>query len=327
MKKVIAGIALFSIATILFVTSGPLYIIEEGEQAVVIRFGKLIRQVKTAGLQIKVPFVDDVNKFPTKILSWDGESQRIPTEENQFIWVDTTARWKITDPKLFYESVGNITAAQSRLDDVVDSAVRKIITRNLLAEAVRNSNVISTIKRNSPYQKAGDDKGEKPVALGIDTSVEYRDIQKGRTALSREMFKEAGEIIPQYGIELIDILIRQIKYSDELTPSVYGRMIKERNQIAQAFRSDGEGKKAAILGEMKRKLDTIRSGAYKQSETIKGEADGKAAAIYTAAYASDPDFYEFWKAVESYRTLLPNFRKTLTTQPDYFKYLYNKAGK
>ena len=158
---------------------------------------------------------------------------------------------KITDPKLFYESVGNITAAQSRLDDVVDSAVRKIITRNLLTEAVRNSNVISTIKRSSPYQKAGADKGEKPVALGIDTSVVYRDIKKGRATLSQEMF----------------------------------------------------------------------------SETIKGEADRKAAAIYTAAYASEPDFYEFWKAVESYRALLPNFRKTLTTQPAYFKYLYDKNGK
>lgn len=326
MKKTIVVITLFGFGIILFIISGPLYIVEEGEQAVVIRFGKIVGQVETTGLQIKAPFLDNVNKFPTKILPWDGESQRIPTEENQFIWVDTTARWKISNPKLFYESVGNITAAQSRLDDVIDSAVRKIITRNLLAEAVRNSNVISTIKRNSPYQQAGGDKGEKSVALGIDTSVEYRDIEKGRTALSQEMFKEAGEIIPQYGIELIDILIRQIKYSNELTPSVYGRMIKERNQIAQAFRSDGEGKKAAILGEMQRKLDSIRSGAYKQSETIKGEADGKAAAIYTAAYASDPDFYEFWKAVESYRTLLPNFRKTLTTQPDYFKYLYNKAG-
>jgi membrane protease subunit HflC len=327
MKKLITVALLLCASIIIFVTSGPLYVVEEGEQAVVIRFGKIIGQEKTAGLQIKVPFLDNVNKFPTKILSWDGESQRIPTEENQFIWVDTTARWKITNPKLFYESVGNITAAQSRLDDVVDSAVRKIITRNLLTEAVRNSNVISTIKRNSPYQKAGADKGEKSVALGIDTSVVYRNIQKGRTALSKEMFKEAGDIIPQYGIELIDILIRQIKYSDELTPSVYGRMIKERNQIAQAFRSDGEGEKAAILGEMQRKLDSIRSGAYKQSETIKGEADRKAAAIYTAAYASDPDFYEFWKAVESYRTLLPNFRKTLTTQPEYFKYLYNRTAK
>jgi len=327
MKKTIVYILFLFVAIIFFVTSGPLYVIEEGEQAVIIRFGKIITKVETAGLQIRVPFIDNVNKFPTKILSWDGESQRIPTEENQFIWVDTTARWKITDPKLFYESVGDIAAAQSRLDDVVDSAVRKIITRNLLTEAVRNSNVISTIKRNSPYQTAGSDKGEKSVALGIDTSVTFKNIEKGRTALSREMFKEAGTIIPQYGIELIDILIRQIKYSDELTPSVYSRMIKERNQIAQAFRSDGEGKKAKILGEMQRELDSIRSGAYKQAETIKGEADGKAAAIYAAAYERDPDFYEFWKAVESYRTLLPNFKKTLTTQPEYFKYLYNKNGR
>jgi membrane protease subunit HflC len=327
MKKTIAVILLLLVAFVLFETNGPFYVIEEGEQAVIVRFGKIVNVVETAGLKVKAPFLDDVDKFPTKILSWDGESQRIPTEENQFIWVDTTARWKIIDPKLFYESVGNITAAQSRLDDVIDSAVRKIITRNLLTEAVRDSNVIKTIKRNSAFQTSGAVEGEETVALGIDTSVVYGDIKKGRAALSKEMFVEAATITPQYGIDLIDILIRQIKYSDELTPSVYGRMIKERNQIAQAFRSDGEGKKAAILGEMQRELDSIRSGAYKQAETIKGEADAKAASIYAHAYESNPDFYEFWKAVESYRALMPRFKKTLTTEPEYFKYLYNKSGK
>jgi membrane protease subunit HflC len=327
MKKTITVLVVIAVIFILFLITGPFYVIEEGEQAVVIRFGRIIAVEQDAGLKIKVPFVDNVDKFPKKILAWDGESQRIPTKENQFIWVDTTARWKIIDPKLFYESVGTITGAQSRLDDVIDSAVRKIISRNSLVEAVRNSNVINQIERPSVYQAGTEIEGQEAEALGINTAVVYEDIQKGRSILSDEMFQESSTITPQYGIELIDIIIRQIKYSDELTESVYQRMIKERNQIAQAFRSDGEGKKAAIMGEMQRELDSIQSGAYKQAEQIKGTADARAAAIYANTYNRSPDFYEFWKAIESYRTLLPKFRKILTTEPEYFKYLYDQTGR
>lgn len=327
MKKTVTVLVIIAVIVILFLITGPFYIIEEGVQAVVIRFGRIISIELNAGLKIKVPFVDNVNKFPKKILAWDGESQRIPTKENQFIWVDTTARWRITKPKLFYESVANITAAQSRLDDVIDSAVRKIVSRNSLVEAVRNSNVINEIDRPSVYQTGAEIEGEEAETLGIDTTVIYEDILIGRVVLSEEIFKESRKITPQYGIELIDIIIRQIKYSDELTESVYRRMIKERNQIAQAFRSDGEGKKAVIFGEMQRELLSIQSGAYREAEQIKGEADAIAAAIYANTYSRNPDFYEFWKAVESYRTMLPKFRKILTTEPEYFNYLYNQQGR
>jgi membrane protease subunit HflC len=328
MKKTITVLVVVAVVFILFLITGPFYIVEEGEQAVVIRFGRIIEVQQNAGLKIKVPFVDNVTKYPKKMLAWDGESQRIPTRENQFIWVDTTARWRITDPKLFYESVGSITAAHSRLDDVVDSTVRKVISRNPLLEAVRSSNIINQIERTSVYQVGSTVEGEPAAeALGIDTRVVYEEVQKGRKVLSDEMFNDASAITPQYGIKLIDIIIRQIKYSDELTESVYRRMIKERNQIAQAFRSDGEGRKAAILGEMQRELQSIQSDAYKQAEDIKGQADAQAASIYAAAYNRNPDFYEYWKALDSYRTLLPKFKKTLTTQPDYFKYLYNQNGR
>jgi membrane protease subunit HflC len=326
MKKTITVLVVIVVVVILFLITGPFYVIEEGEQAVVIRFGRIISIQQEAGLKIKVPFVDNVNKFPKKILAWDGESQRIPTKENQFIWVDTTARWKITDPKLFYESVTTISGAQSRLDDVIDSAVRKIVSRNSLVEAVRNSNVINEIDRPSVYQAGAEIEGEEAEALGIDTTIIYDEIQNGRALLSEEVFTESSIITPQYGIELIDIIIRQIKYSDELTESVYRRMIAERNQIAQAFRSDGEGKKAAIMGEMQRELDSIQSGAYREAQTIKGEADARAAAIYANTYNRNPDFYEFWKAIESYKTMLPKFRKTLTTEPEYFQYLYDQTG-
>jgi membrane protease subunit HflC len=327
MKKTVTVLVVIAVIVILFLITGPFYVIEEGEQAVVIRFGRIISIVQEAGLKIKVPFVDNVNKFPKKILAWDGESQRIPTKENQFIWVDTTARWKITDPKLFYESVGTITGAHSRLDDVIDSAVRKIISRNPLVEAVRNSNVINEIDRPSVYQAGTEIEGQAAQTLGIDTTIVYEEIQTGRAALSNEVFDESSIITPQYGIDLIDIIVRQIKYSDELTESVYRRMIAERNQIAQAFRSDGEGKKAAIMGEMQRELLSIQSGAYRTAQTIKGGADAEAAAIYANTYNRNPDFYEFWKALDSYRTMLPKFQKTLTTEPEYFKYLYDQQGR
>jgi membrane protease subunit HflC len=329
MRKLIISLAIIIVGLLLFFALGPLYTIKEGEQAVVVRFGRIVQVQTEAGLKAKVPLVDKVNRYPRKILSWDGEAQRLPTVENQFIWVDTTARWIINDPQKFYESVGTITQAQSRLDDVIDSEVRKIVSRNSLREAVRNSNVINKIERRDVYLAPTTEEGteEVSVSVAIFSETVYEEIGKGRSVLSDEMLIEAQRITPQYGIELIDIVIRQIKYSDDLTESVYRRMIKERNQIAQAFRSDGEGLRAAWIGQMDRELRSIESGAYRQSEQIKGEADAKAAAIYARAYRQNPEFYEFWKSIESYRKMLPQFDKTLTTDPDYFNYLYDKRGR
>ncbi len=327
MKKTVTVIIVVGVILLLFLITGPFYVIEEGQQAVVVRFGRIVGVDLNAGLKIKVPFVDKVERFSKRVLAWDGEAQLIPTKENQFIWVDVTARWRVKDPKLFYQSVGTMTQAHSRLDDVIDSTVRKIISRNSLVEAVRNSNVINEIKRGNVYVAENAPTGEQTLALDVFSNVVYEKIEKGRIELSGEMVKDVSAIVPQYGIELIDILVRQIKYSDDLTESVYNRMIKERNQIAQAFRSDGEGKKAARLGEMERELRTIQSEAYRRSETIKGEADAKAAAIYAASYNRNPEFYQFWKALESYRATLPKFDKTLTTEPEYFNYLYDQRGR
>jgi membrane protease subunit HflC len=329
MRKTIVIIVIVVIAALLFFVLGPLFILDEGEQAVVVRFGRIVAVYTEAGLKVKMPMVDRVQHYSKKILSWDGEAQRLPTEENQFIWVDTTARWRIVDPKLFYESVGTITQAQSRLDDVIDSEVRKIISRNSLREAVRNSNVINDIERQDVYRTstAGETGQEETISIAVFTETIYEDIEKGRNVLSDEMLAEASTIAPQYGIELIDIIIRQIKYSDDLTESVYNRMIKERNQIAQAFRSDGEGKKAEWMGKMDRELDAIQSEAYRKSEEIRGKADAEAAAIYARTYRKNPEFYAFWKSIESYRKMLPKFKKTLTTDPDYFRYLYDIRGR
>jgi membrane protease subunit HflC len=329
MKKTITILVIIAAVLLIVTLLGPYYIITEGEQAVVVQFGKIVRVETDTGLKMKVPFVENVVKYSKKVQSWDGSETRLPTSENQFILVDTTARWRIMDPKKFYESVGSISQAHARLDDVLDSEVRKIIARNPLQEAVRNSNIISEITRTSMLASVAGAAESLENLANISTLAEntYPPILKGRRELSEEMLAEARQIMPQYGMELIDILIRQIKYSDDLTQSVYDRMIKERNQIAQAFRSDGEGEKAKWMGQMSRELALVQSDAERKAKEIKAKADAEALVIRNRAYNQDPDFADYWMALEEYKVLLPRFNKTLTTDSDFFKYLYSKRGR
>lgn len=317
-----------AILLLIFFLMGPYFIVEEGELAVVTRFGKIVDWDADAGLKFKLPIVDKVSKYPKKIQSWDGEAQRFPTEENQLIWVDITARWKITNPKLFYESLGTIPQAQSRLDDVINSSARKVIAENLLREAVRNSNLINEIERKDVYrsQTGPTEEGEVATKISTFTKVTYEPIETGRQKLSDEMLSIARETTPKYGLQLIDVIIRQIKYSDDITQNVYKQMIKERNQIAQAFRSDGEGEKAKWLGKMEKELREIRSDAERQAKEIKAKADGQALEIRNKAYSQDTEFAEFWMAMVEYQKLLPNMKKILTTDMEFFKYLYKKLG-
>jgi modulator of FtsH protease HflC len=317
MKKVVVAVVVVLVVLIVVVLLGPFYTITEGEQAVVTRFGKIVSSATTAGLKMKAPFVDTVIKYPRKIMAWDGAPQIIPTAEKKFVYVDTTARWRIVDPQKFYESLGTITQAHSRLDDLIDGEVRTVISSNSFAEAVRNSNdILSYVKLPAAGQSESASVSPQSDALALDK------ISKGRKALSQVVVGVVAKIVPQFGMELDDVVIRQIKYSDELTKSVYDRMIKERNKEAERYRSEGLGEKDYWLGRMQNELDSIQSGAYKESETIKGDADAKAARIYALAYNQDPEFYSYWKALDSYRKLLPKFKKTLTTDPEYFKYLY-----
>jgi membrane protease subunit HflC len=306
--------------------TGPFFIVNEGEQALVVRFGQIIATYKSAGLKFRSPFIDGVVKYPKQVMPWDGEPQRIQTKENQFIWVDTTARWKISDPIKFYESIGTLESAYSKLDDVLDSAVRNVIAANYLREAVRDSNKILSTDVKETFQ-TGDAAGSAALEGLTQSQMSYEKIDKGRNVLFAEMLEAVKPIVPQYGIEVIDIIPRQIKYSDELTESVFNRMIKERNQIAQAFRSYGEGQKAKILGKLENDKRSILSEAYTISETTKGKADATAAKIYSDSYGQDPSFYDFWRAIESYRQTLPNFTKTLSTDLDYFKFLYSTRGR
>jgi membrane protease subunit HflC len=329
MRKTVLILVLVGVFLLIVSLLGPYYILTEGEQAVVVQFGRIVRTDTQAGLKYKVPFVESVVKYSKKVQSWDGDAQRIPTSENQFIWVDTTARWRITDAKKFYESVGSMTQATGRLDDVIDSEVRKIISKSPLREAVRDSNVISEIKRSNVLASVAGSAESSQALNNISTlaEIQYEPIQVGRRALSLLMRDEARVIMPQYGMELIDVLIRQIKYSDDLTQSVYDRMIKERNQIAQAFRSDGEGEKAKWLGQTTRELLQIQSDAERKAKEIKAKADAQALAIRNRAYSQDPDFADYWMALEEYKVILPKFNKTLTTDSDFYKYLYSRRGR
>jgi len=250
----------------------------------------------------------------------------MPTREKQYIWVDVTARWRIADPQKFYESISSVSAAYSKLAEIIDSEVRTVVAENYLRETVRNSNIIMERPADTEaLAEEGVDPELIPDSIQPDNS--YEPISRGRRALAAEMLNRSRRMVPEYGIELIDVVARQIRYSDELTQSVYARMIKERNQIAQAFRSEGEGSKALWLGKMDSERRSILSEAYEKAETIRGTADAEASRIYAEAYNRDRSFFDFWRAMESYKTTVPLFDKTLSTNMDYFRYLYSPQAR
>ena len=299
MKKALIVLGVVLVLLVVFLMLGPFYILEEGEQAVVTRFGKIVKVETQPGLKYKMPVVDTVNKYSSKILSWDGDAQRIPTKENQFIYVDPTSRWVISNPAKFYETVKTVDVAELRLDDILDSTIRTVISENYLNEAVRNSNRINEMNVVEEVSNIEDlEAAEKLRNLTV-SDVQQESIKVGRQGLSDRMLQLASSYTAEYGITLIDVIIRQIRYSDDLTESVYQRMIKERNQIAEAYRSYGRGQLA-------------------QAEQIKGVADAEATRIYADAYESDPDFFELWRTLESYRTTLPSMDKVLSTDIPYF---------
>lgn len=327
-NKIFVILGVLIVALVIFMMMGPFYVINEGTQVVVIRFGKIVDTHTEAGLYFKVPFVDVVVTYPKLILSLDGDSQRIPTKENQFIIVDTTSRWRISDPAQFYQSFKTLEAANIRLSDIIDSATRTIITQNKLSEVVRSSNLINEKTENAEKEtniSETDDTAAQIDSL-INVSANSESINKGRRQLTLEMAEEARKMIPEYGIELIDVVPRQIKYSDEMTESVYNRMIKDRNQVAKGYRSIGEGKKKDWLGKLERDKLEIESEAYRKAQEIKGQADAEASSIYAKAYSVDPEFYAFWQSLESYKKTIPEFDVTYSTDMDYFKYLYSSKG-
>ena len=322
MKKTIITIAVIVVLLLIVMLLGPFYILQEGEQSVVTRFGAIVKVETEPGLKFKMPIVDTVVKYSAKILSWDGDAQRIPTKENQFIYVDPTSRWVISDPKRFYETVKTVENAQLRLDDILDSTVRTVISENYLNEAVRNSNRINQMTVVEEVSSIDDlEAAERLRSLTVSTT-QQESIKVGRQGLSDRMLEIASSYTTEYGIKLIDVIIRQIRYSDDLTESVYQRMIKERNQIAEAYRSYGRGQLAQWEGKTTSEQMAILSGARAQAEQIKGIADAEATRIYAEAYKKDPEFFELWRTLESYKQTIPGMKKVLSTDLTYFDTLY-----
>jgi membrane protease subunit HflC len=286
----------------------PMFIVEEGEQALVTEFGKPVSDVLGPGLHWKIPFIQRVHRFEKRILKWDGDPNQIPTKDKRYIFLDTTARWRIADPLLFFKTVATQRGAQSRLDDIIDSVVRDAVSGHLLVELVRGSD----------YRAPGSSVEEIEIE-GVPVAA---DQLVGREQILANLLEKARASTPEYGIELIDVQIKRINYVEQVRKRVYERMISERKKVAAQFRSEGEGEKADILGQMDKELKSITSEAYRKAEEIRGKADAEAAAIYASAYGKDREFYTFLRTLESYRKSVgKNGKLVLTTDSDFYRYL------
>ena len=327
MKKLITAVVIVALLLVVFLLLGPFYMVEEGEQAVVTRFGRIVGTEKEAGLKFRMPLVDSITRYPSTLLSWDGDAQRIPTKENQFIWVDATARWRIVDPALFYTSVKTLEGGIARLNDVLDSTIRTVISENYLNEAVRSTNRINEMKVEENIGEVESEEDRETLRSLTETDTKQNEIYIGRDRLSNMMLQTAAPLTEVYGLELEDIIIRQIRYSDDLTASVFDRMIKERNQIAEAYRSYGRGQLSYWQGRTENDKMRILSEAYAKSEEIKGNADKEATRIYSEAYRKNEEFFRLWTELESYKEVLGGVEKILSTDLEYFDYIYSKDGK
>jgi membrane protease subunit HflC len=310
-----ATIIFISMAVILVVLGNTFYTLEEGQQAIIVQFGRPVGDTITeAGLQVKLPFIQVVRRFEKRLLVWDGDPNQIPTKGREFIWVDTTARWRIADARKFLENVATEAGAQSRLDDIIDSVVRDEVSNSELVELVRSTSWV--IPEDQALEAVPKEREEELK----------RKIARGREEITRIILNEAQKIIPQYGIELVDVRIKRLDYVKSVREKVYERMISERKRIAAQFRSEGEGRSAEILGEMEKELRQIRSMAYRKVQEIQGRGDAEATLIYGLAYNRDTEFYAFLRTLESYREgEHSNSTLVLTTDSDFYKYLKKAA--
>ncbi len=278
--------------------SSSMFIVSEEHQYVITRFGKPVKEIRDAGLNFKVPFIEKAVQIEKRIVEWDGYPNQIPTRDKKYIIVDTTARWRITNPTKFLETVRTPRGAQSRLDDIIDSATREAISSHNLVEAVRNTNRILEERTKKEKEEIEESAETEPEHL------ELKRIYVGRDKLQRGIFKSAAPTIKQYGIELIDVRIKRLNYEKSVQKKVFDRMISERKSIAEKLRSEGFGKKAEINGRMNRELDRIQSEAYKKAQLVKGKADAESTSIYAEGYNRDPEFYNFTRTLEAYRKTL-----------------------
>ena len=311
--RLVAILAVLGIATLVLWSS--IYTVSEVEQAIITQFGKPVgAPVATAGLKLKVPFIQDVNLIDKRVLEWDGNPSDMPTKDKLYISVDLFARWRIVDPLQYFLRLQDERSAQSRLDDVLGSETRNAIAKHELIEVIR------TAKDRVPLRDTLVTNAGRELDVGS-----LVPIQKGRKLVEQEIFAEAAEKVRVFGIELLDIRFKRINYNESVRPKIYDRMISERRQIAERFLSEGNGEAARIRGNRVRDLNKIQSEAYRQVEEIRGVADAKATEIYARAYNQSAEavaFYEFTRTMQSYKSIIAeNTTLVLSTDSDLFKFL------
>ncbi len=285
------------------------FIVAETNQVILTQFGQPVGgAIMNPGLHLKLPFVQKTHFFEKRWLEWDGDPNQIPTKDKKYIWVDTYARWRISDPLVFFQRVRDERGAYSRLDDIIDGETRNAIANHNLIEIVRSS--------NRPFETTG----ELQEVLDVATILER--VEVGRDQINAIILKAAAAITPEYGIELRDVKLKRVNYVDDVQRKVFDRMISERKRIAERYRSEGDGKSAEIRGQREREAKRIESEAYRQGQEVMGKADAQATQIYAAAYNRDPGFYQFVKTLDTYREIMG--RETvliMSTDAEFLKFL------
>jgi len=282
-------IALGAALAVFILVPAATFTVGELEQVVITQFGRPVGvPVRDPGLHYRVPFIQKINRIDRRYLEWDGNPTQMPTRDKRFIWVDSYARWRITDATLYFQRLRDERAAQSRLDDILDGETRNAVARHDLIEIVRST--------NRPREEVLiESQGEEAI---------LEQIEKGRRAIAQEILDNTSARTLELGIELLDFRIKRIMYVSEVQQDVFERMISERRTAAESFRSQGAAESARINGERELELNSIRSEAFREAEELRGEADGQAARIYNDAFSRDPQFYAFVRSLQTYRSVI-----------------------
>ena len=311
MKSSTRNIILIAVAFVaLIVLLDALYIVSETNQVIITQFGEPIGdEITSPGMHIKAPFIQKANFFEKRWLEWDGDANQIPTKDKKYIWVDTYARWRISNPLVYFQRVRDERGAQTRIDDIIDGETRNAVANFDLIEIVRSTNREFEITEE--------------VAI-LDLSSVIPKINTGREKIAQIILENSSKITPEFGIELKDVRIKRVNYVEEVQRKVFDRMIAERQRISSNYRSEGDGRSAEIRGEKELELKKIQSGAYRTAQEIKGKADAEATKIYASAYNLDPEFYQFTKTLDTYRaTMDKETWLLLSTESEFLRYLRN----
>ncbi len=312
MKQIVQFLLIGLVVLAITVVYDGFYILEEGQQAVITQFGAPVGEPETeAGLHLKLPFVQKTETFEKKILIWDGDPNQIPTNDKTYVFLDVTARWRISDALKYLQAVKTEAGAQSMLSDIINGTVRDMVNKNDLIEIIRSSDwSVDTMSETTSKSTIG----TKP--------------NMGRDKIADQILEIAARVTPQYGIELIDVMFKRVNYIESVRLKVYDRMISERKRIAAEKRSTGEGQKAEILGTVDRKLKEVISKANRDALAIMGKADAEATRIYGLAYSQDPDFYAFQQTLESYGSVIgKNTSLVISSDSELYKYINSVDGK